>query len=105
WIEKAEKVDQFTVRIRTKRPFPAAIEYLSGPIPMHPNEYYAQVGPKGMNEKPVGTGPYKVVQHDVGKLIRLGANKNNTEGTPKPKPTIEKIEVRMIPERQTRSEE
>ena len=101
WVEKAEKVDQYTVQIRTKRPFPAAIEYLAGPIPMHPNEYYAKVGPKGMNEKPVGTGPYKVVQHDVGKVIRLEANKDYWEGAQKPKPAIEKIEVRMIPDRQT----
>ena len=101
WVEKAEKVDQYRVRIKTKRPFPAAIEYLAGPIPMHPNEYYAKVGPKGMNEKPVGTGPYKVVEHDIGKLIRLEANKDYWEGAPKPKPTIEKIEVRMIPDRQT----
>src|SRR5690606_18802393 len=86
WIETAEMIDQLTVRIKTKRPFPAAIEYLSGPIPMHPNEYYAKVGPKGMNEKPVGTGPYKVVQHDVGKVIRLEANKEYWEGAPKPKP-------------------
>ncbi len=101
WVEKAEKVDQYKVRIKTKRAFPAAIEYLAGPIPMHPNEYYAKVGPKGMNEKPVGTGPYKVAEHVVGKAIRLEANKDYWAGAPKPKATIEKIEIRMIPDRQT----
>lgn len=101
WIEKAEKVDKFKVRIVSKRPFPAAIEYLAGPIPMHPNEYYAKAGPKGMNEKPVGTGPYKVTEHVVGKTIKLEANKDYWAGAPKPKPSIDKIEVRMIPDRQT----
>src|SRR5690606_20738420 len=94
-------VDQDTVRIKTKRPFPAAIEYLAGPIPMHPDEYYSKVGPKGMNEKPVGTGPYKVTEHVVGKVIRLEANKDYWAGAPKPKPTVDKIEVRMTPDRQT----
>lgn len=101
WIEKAEKVDKLKVRIKTKKPFPAAIEYLAGPIPMHPNEYYAQVGPKGMNEKPVGTGPYKVTEHVIGKTIRLEANKAYWDGAPKGNAKIDKIEVRMIPDRQT----
>lgn len=60
WIERAEKIDQFKVRIVTKQPFPAAIEYLAGPVVIHPNEYYEKVGPKGMNEKPVGSGPYRI---------------------------------------------
>ena len=101
WIAKAEKVDKTKVRIVAKKPFPAAIEYLSGPIVIHPNEYYAKVGPKGMNEKPVGTGPYKVTEHVVGKVIKLEANKEYWAGAPKPKPTIDKLEIRMIPDRQT----
>ncbi|MEO1687676.1 MAG: ABC transporter substrate-binding protein, partial [Pseudomonadota bacterium] len=57
WIEKAEKVDQYTVDIHMKAPFPQAFEFLSGPLTIYPNEYYAEVGPEGMHEKPVGTGP------------------------------------------------
>ncbi len=70
WIEKAEKIDQYKVRIHLKKPFPAALEYLAGPVVMYPNEYYAKVGPKGMNEKPVGRGPYKVTEHQPGRLVR-----------------------------------
>lgn len=101
WIEKAEKVDKYKVRIRAKRVFPAAIEYLSGPIIIHPNEYYAKVGPKGMNEKPVGTGPYRFVEHVLGKSIRLEKNPAPWSGSNKEAPTISKIEIRMIPDRQT----
>src|SRR5215217_4417999 len=50
WIDRAEKVDKYKVRIFTKKVFPAAIEYLAGPVVMHPNDYYAKVGPKGQNE-------------------------------------------------------
>ena len=101
WIEKAEKIDTFKVRIKTKRPFPAAIEYLAGPVAIHSHEYYAKVGPKGMNEKPVGSGPYKITENIIGKTIKLERNADYWAGSPKPKATIEKIEVRMIPDRQT----
>lgn len=101
WVEKVEKVDKFKVRIKTKRAFPAAIEYLTAQLVIHPNEYYAKVGPKGMNEKPVGTGPYKVAENQIGKVIKLERNADYWAGSPKPKATVEKVEVRMIPDRQT----
>jgi peptide/nickel transport system substrate-binding protein len=101
WIEKAEKLDKYKVRIHTKQPFPAAIEYLAGPVVIHPNEYYAKVGPKGMNEKPVGSGPYRVTEHAIGKYIRLERNPDYFKDSPKGQPKIDKIEIRFIPDRQT----
>ena len=32
WIKEARKVDQYTVDLEMKRPFPQAVEFLSGPI-------------------------------------------------------------------------
>jgi peptide/nickel transport system substrate-binding protein len=101
WIARAEKLDKYKVRIITRSPFPAAIEYLAGPVVIHPNEYYEKVGPKGMNEKPVGSGPYRVAEHAVGKFIRLERNGDYFKDSPKPTPKIEKIEIRFIPDRQT----
>jgi peptide/nickel transport system substrate-binding protein len=101
WIAKAEKIDQYKVRIVSKKPFPAAIEYLAGPIVIHPNEYYEKVGPKGMNEKPVGSGPYKIVDHAIGKYVRMEKNPDYFKDSPKPAATVEKIEIRFIPDRQT----
>src|ERR671917_254568 len=63
WIGRAEKIDKYKVRLITKDVFPAAVEYLAGPIVIHPNEYYEKAGPKGQNDKPVGSGPYRVTQH------------------------------------------
>jgi len=97
WMKDAEKVDQYTVRIHTKGPFPAAIEYLSGPVSMYPKDYYSKVGPSGMGLKPVGTGPYKVVQVEPGKHFVLEANENYFDG-PKGKPKIGKIDIRTIPD-------
>ncbi|MGL4289268.1 MAG: ABC transporter substrate-binding protein [Phreatobacter sp.] len=101
WIQRVEKVDKFKVRIVTRRPFPAAIEYLAGPLVIHPNEYYAQVGPRGMNEKPIGTGPYRVTDHQIGKQITLRRNPDYFRDSPKPQPTIETVVIRFIPDRQT----
>jgi peptide/nickel transport system substrate-binding protein len=101
WIAKAEKLDKYKVRIHTKRIFPAALEYLAGPLVIHPNEYYAKVGPKGMNEKPVGSGPYRIVEHIVGKTIRLERNPSPWAGSNKAVPKVAKVEIRMIPDRQT----
>jgi peptide/nickel transport system substrate-binding protein len=101
WIARAEKLDKYKVRIVTKSPFPAAIEYLAGPVVIHPNEYYEKVGPKGMNEKPVGSGPYRVTEHAFGKYVRLERNPDYFKDGPKGAPKIEKVEIRFIPDRQT----
>lgn len=57
WIKRAEKVDQYRLRIHLKSPAPAALEYLSGPLVIYPREYHKTVGPKGMATKPIATGP------------------------------------------------
>jgi peptide/nickel transport system substrate-binding protein len=101
WISKVEKLDQFKVRIHAKEVFPAALEYLAGPLVIHPNEYYAEVGPKGMNEKPIGSGPYRVVEHIIGKSIKLDKNPSPWTGSNKAVPKVDKVEIRMIPDRQT----
>ncbi len=101
WIEKAEKVDKYKVRVVTKKVFPAAIEYLAGPVIIHPNEYYAKVGPQGQNEKPVGSGPYKVTSYIPGKSITLEKNPDYFKDSPKPEAKIAKIDIRFIPDRQT----
>ena len=101
WIDRVEKLDRYKVRIHTKHSFPAALEYLAATLVIHPHEYYAKVGPKGMSEKPIGTGPYRVVEHALGKYIRLVRNPDYFTGGPKAQPTIDKVEVRFIPDRQT----
>ncbi|MFP5407372.1 MAG: ABC transporter substrate-binding protein, partial [Gammaproteobacteria bacterium] len=105
WIEKAEKLDKYKVRLTTKKVFPAAIEYLAGPVVIHPAKYYAEVGPKGMNAKPVGTGPFKVTQYTPGKSITLERNADYFEASPKSKPKVGKVEIRFIPDRQTQMAE
>lgn len=105
WIGAAEKLDKYKVRLTTKEVFPAAIEYLAGPVVIHPNEYYEKVGPKGQNEKPVGSGPYKVSNYVPGKSITLEANKDYFKDSPKSQAKVGKVEIRFIPDRQTQMAE
>jgi peptide/nickel transport system substrate-binding protein len=98
WIKNAEKLGPYNVRIHLKKPFPAAIEYVAGPLPIYPNEYYAKVGPKGFGVKPIGTGPYKVVEVLPGKAITMVRNDDYFDGSPKGKASIGKIRQRTIRE-------
>jgi peptide/nickel transport system substrate-binding protein len=101
WIDHAEKIDDSKVRITAKRPTPVALEYLAEYIPIYPHEYYQKFGPKGMNENPIGSGPFRVAEHAQGRSIRLVRNPEYFVNTLKAVPKIEKLEVRFIPDRQT----
>ncbi|MCM2561652.1 ABC transporter substrate-binding protein [Lutimaribacter sp. EGI FJ00015] len=97
WMESAEKIDDYTVRIHLKDKFPAAIEFLSGPVSMYPDEYYAEVGPSGMGLKPVGTGPYEVVSVVPGQHFVLKKYEGYHD-SPKGAPEITNIDIRTIPD-------
>ncbi|WP_047458106.1 ABC transporter substrate-binding protein [Rhizobium rhizogenes] len=104
WIKQAVKIDQFKVRIITNGPFPAALEYLAGPVIIQPNEYYAAVGPAGVATKPIGTGPYKVVSVEPGKHYVLKRN-DDYFAAAKPKAKVETIDIRTIPDINTQMAE
>ena len=97
WMKSADKVDDYTVRIILKEPFPAAIEFLSGPVSMYPDEYYAKVGPTGMGLEPVGTGPYKVTEVVPGQHFVLEKYEGYHD-SPKGQPSIGKIDIRTVPD-------
>jgi peptide/nickel transport system substrate-binding protein len=58
-----------------------------------------------MSDKPVGTGPYKVTEHQPGRLVRFERNADYFKDSPLPQPTIEKLELRLIPVRVTQAAE
>jgi peptide/nickel transport system substrate-binding protein len=101
WIARAERVAADKVRLHLKTPFPAALEYLSGPLVIYPNEYYAVAGPRGMSARPIGSGPYRVVDAEPGRRIRLEINRDYFRDSPRPQPKISRIELRLIPDQDT----
>ncbi|MEX2642493.1 MAG: ABC transporter substrate-binding protein [Acetobacterales bacterium] len=98
FIAGAEKVDDYTVRVKLKSQFPAAMQYLSSVAVIYPNEYHGK-NPGAMAKNPIGTGPYKATRIDYGDRMEFELNKDYKHG-PK-NATIGKMAFRQIEERNT----
>jgi len=101
WIKEVVKAGSYTVKIILKKPFPAALEFLSGANPIYPKDYYAKVGTKGFGVKPIGTGPYKIAEVIPGQKIVMVKNTDYFKDSPKGQPSIDKIVWRTLPELNT----
>ena len=101
WIETVEVVDDFTVQIIAKTPFPPALEFVAGSLPIYPSDYFDSVGPDGFGQAPIGTGPYALTEIDGGNYT-LTRNDSYFMGGGKGAPSIDVIEVRTIPDTATR---
>ena len=84
WIDNVEVVDPHTVRIHAKTPTPAALEYLTGTMPIYPSGHYDSApevpAADGKTRKdygavqPVCTGPYKMTDFQAGQSLTLEKN-------------------------------
>jgi peptide/nickel transport system substrate-binding protein len=101
WIDKAEKTGDWTVRIKMKKPTPAALEYLAMVTPIHPKAYREKVGADGFAAKPVGAGPYKIVKNVQGQEVVFERFEDYWAGSPKGKPAIKTLHVRFVPDLST----
>ena len=101
WWDSAEKVGDYKVRLNLKSEFPAALEFLSGPLVIYPNDYYAEVGPEGMALNPVGTGPYSVTSVEPGKRYKFKKYDGYHAGSPKGNAKIGNVVIRTIAESNT----
>lgn len=101
WIEKAEKLGDFKVKLTMKKPTPAALEYLSFVTPIWPKAYREKVGAEGYSKAPVGSGPYKITKVDTGSGLEYERFEDYWAGSPKGKPAIKKISVRFVPDAAT----
>lgn len=101
WIEKVEKLGDYKVRLRMKNPYPLALEMLAGNLPIYPKAYYEKIGPEGMGVKPVGTGPYKLVELTPGTRFVFERFEEYYNDSPKGPPPIRRVVVRVLPEANT----
>ena len=92
FIAGVEKVDALKVRIRLKRVFPAALEYLSMVLPIYPKATRERLG-EDFAQAPVGTGPYRMTRSGAG--IDLVRNEAYFDG-PKGRPAIRHITVAEV---------
>ncbi len=101
WIDRAEKLGDYSVRIVMKKPTPAALEYLSFVTPIWPKAYREKVGAEGYAKAPVGSGPYKITKVETGSGLQYERFEEYWAGSPKGKPAIKKISVRFVPDAAT----
>lgn len=101
WIKHVKKIDDYTVEFELKAPFPAALQYLAGPLPIYPKKYFESVGLKGFSEKPIGTGPYKITKIINSQEVDMEANQNYWQGSPLGKPKIKHLVFKTIPDKDT----
>ncbi|MFQ5694098.1 MAG: ABC transporter substrate-binding protein, partial [Nitrospinota bacterium] len=97
FLDHVEIVDDHTVRIHTKRPVATLPVWMVNAF-MLPPKYYASTPPKEVLRKPVGTGPYKMVEWVKDDHIRMEAN----EKWWRKKPGIKVAVWRPVPEASAR---
>ncbi|WP_185983014.1 ABC transporter substrate-binding protein [Aureimonas mangrovi] len=102
FLEGAEKVDDYTVRIKTAGVFPPILDYVANLLPIYPADYYAEAGPEGMSREPIGTGPYRVTQHIAGESVSMEAFEDYFGGV-KGQPSIQTLNFRRIGEFNTQA--
>lgn len=90
-------VDDFTIRITSKEPWPGMLEAISF-MRVAPAKYFQQVGAEAFAQKPVGTGPYKFVEWVKDSYVTLEANNDYWRGAPK----IKRVTFRSVVEAPTR---
>lgn len=104
WMKSAEKTGPNSVRINLHEPFPAALAYFAQAVFIMPEGHYesAPMKPDGKKDysgvKPVGTGPYKIVNVIAGDRIEMVRNADYMKNGPKGSPKISKLTFRTIKE-------
>ena len=104
WIAGAEKVDPYTVRVKTKKPFALSLMRLAISLPILPSDSHGALKAKReFGRTPIGTGPYRAVSVSPKAGIVLERNDGYRHGnSAKPAGRIGRIEIKPIPDAQTR---
>lgn len=104
-LEKVEKVDPLTVRFSLKTPSPVFLQLLVH-TQIVPKDYVSRVGAKGLNEHPVGAGPFRFVSGRLDSQVTLERFDGYYGGSPRQPPvgppSLKRAVFRMVPEAATR---
>ena len=83
-MEEIEVVDENTLTIKTDEPIAWMPQIL---VPILPEHIWSEVDPADAegefaNDDPIGTGPFRVIEHRKGEFTRMAANKDYFKGAP-----------------------
>ncbi|HTY67376.1 MAG TPA: ABC transporter substrate-binding protein [Alphaproteobacteria bacterium] len=104
WIDHAEKIDPYTVRIIAKKPTAYDLARLATNTPIYPAAIHGKLADKSEfgRKTPIGTGPYKVEYVDPTKGVMLVRNPDYKLGAAwRPAARIGRIHLIPIPDLQT----
>jgi peptide/nickel transport system substrate-binding protein len=101
WIDQAEQIGELGVRVKLKRVFPAAVEYVAMVLPIWPKAYRERVGADAYAKEPVGAGPYRITRVDGVREIDLERFDGYYADSPKGRPAIRRIVIKEVPEEST----
>src|SRR5262249_29207133 len=72
-VTRWEKMNDYTVRIHTSEPVPNLWDFI-GREPLVPKDYVVKNGVEAVNERPVGTGPWKMIAWKRSDSMRFERN-------------------------------
>ena len=102
WIKSVEKIDKYTVRFKSKGPYPAILSRLATVFPIYPSEFHGSLKVKStFGRTPIGTGPYKVTKVDPNQGIFFERNENYFKGASKPAGIVKHLIAKPIADKQT----
>jgi peptide/nickel transport system substrate-binding protein len=96
-LKTIEIVDQRTLKVTTTAPDPLFRARMTLLAPVPP-KYVKETGDAAFARKPVGSGPYRLVDWKRDDAVVLEANPNYSG----PKPTIDRVTFRVVPEELSR---
>lgn len=96
-IEKIEKIDDYTVKMTTKKPYPIFLRQLTY-INIMDKETLAGKEDQWIGLNPVGTGPYKLAQWRKGSQVSMSVNSEYFKG----KATYDKVVFKPLTNDATR---
>ena len=103
-IVEVEVVDDYHVIMHLSGPDAQLLHALTR-LPMVPPDHYAAVGQAEFAQNPIGSGPFKFVEYVIDSHTTFEANPDYWDGSPKGKPLVAEVIMRVIPEPTTRVSE
>jgi peptide/nickel transport system substrate-binding protein len=103
-IERVTVTGPYEVEVRLKQPKATFLLLMSpladGASAVVPKKYFEVVGKDEFGQKPIGSGPYKLVEHQTGALMRF--EQAFPEHWAIGKPRFAKVTLRLVTEESTR---
>ncbi len=96
FLAGAEKLDDLHVRLKLRRIFPAALEYIAMVLPILPHAYRERVGAEGFAQAPIGAGPYRISRVDGLREIDLERFEDYYPSSPKSRPAIARLAIAQV---------